>query len=227
MSQQFIDTDLAREILKNYLVSLFEPNAINFSSVNECEVRRASKAISLANGVTAARFNKGPVNRNSFLGACLDATCEEPIEHLIVGYGRKYGNTTKIDLLHHVVGDNGSVFTTQKMSEAIRGQLTNVSKGEVVIFHNHPRWFLNGLLDNLPIASSKDRITAAGLKFNWFQLIKNYLGNGDARFYLGENGYVREFRLPPFDQLVELCRLATQTSSLRFSNPNNSFSVTC
>lgn len=227
MNQQFIDSGLAREIVKNYLVSLFEPNVVNFSSVNELEVDRVNKAINIANGTTAARFNNGHVNRSSFLAGCLDVTNEEPIEHLIVGYGIKYRTTTKIASLHHVVGDKGAVNTTQRMSDAIRKQLTEVSKGEVLIFHNHPRWFLNSLLDNLPLASSKDRITATRLKLNWFQLIKNYLGNGDAKFYVGENGFVREFKLPPFDQLLELCRLAIQNGSLRFSHPNNSYSIAC
>jgi hypothetical protein len=215
MSHQFIDNSLAREIIKSYLLSLVEPNPVNLSAVNEQEVTRANKAIYLANGITAARFNKAPINRSSFLAACFDATYEEPIEHLIIGYGIKYRNTTKVSSLHHVIGDERSVSPTQKMCEAIQRQITQVCKGEVLIFHNHPKWFLNVLMDNFPLASSTDRITATQLKFSWFQFLKTFFGNGDVKLYVGENGFVKEFVLPPFDQLVELYR--------QYGTPNNSF----
>jgi len=220
MIQQDFNEGLAREILKNFLLSCIEPNPINFSNANESEVERAEKALALASGITAARFNAAPINRNSFLAACLDATWEERIEHLIVGYGSKYRNTTKITSLHHVTGDEHSVSPTMKMAEAINKQVTQIPKGEVLIFHNHPAWFLNVLMDNLPLASSTDRVTATQLKFHWFQLLKTFFGTGDIRLYVGENGFVKEFALPPFDLLVDLYRKASipQTQFLAISN---------
>jgi hypothetical protein len=209
MIQQPFNEGLAREILKNYLLSCFEPNPINFSRVTESEVERVSRAITIANGIIAARFNAGPVNRNSFLAACLDATCEESIEHLIVGYGIKYGNTTKVEALHHVTGDKHSVMPTLKMAESINRQVTQTRKGEVLIFHNHPAWFLNALMDNVPLASSTDRVTATNIKFHWFQLLKTFFGTGDVKLYIGENEFVKEFVLPPFDLLIDLYRKTT------------------
>lgn len=208
MSQQLHNNALVREILKNYCLSLFEPNPVNLTAVKELEVTRAKKAINLANGVTAARFNESPINRSSFLAACFEATYDEPIEHLIVGYGFKYRNTTKVSYLHHVIGDKGSVTPTVSISDKMRTHTTEVRRGEVLIFHNHPQWFLNILTDNLPLASSADRTIAAQLKFNSFQLLKSFFGTGDVKLYVGENGYVKEFVLPPFDCLMEFYRQA-------------------
>jgi hypothetical protein len=208
MIQHLIESGLVHEILKNQLLSLFEPNPVSLSAVNESEVERAIKAIDRACGKIGARFNEGSINRNSFLAACLDATCDEKIEHLIVGYGTKYRTTTKVSALHHMIGDKGSVSPTATMASEINRQITKVHKGEVLIFHNHPGWFLNIVLDNLPLASSQDRLVATNLKFNWFQLLKTYFGNGDVKLYVGENGFVKEFKLPPFDLLVDLYRRA-------------------
>jgi len=209
------DNGLAREVITNFFLSCFEPNPVCFSAVKEAEVARANKAIALASGEIAARFNGGPINRSSFLAACFDTTYEEPIEHLVVGYGNKYRNTTKVSSLHHVVGNEHSVQPTEKIIKTIFTQMTQVNRGEVLIFHNHPKWFLNALLDNVPLASSTDRATARTLKFNWFQFLKGFLGNGDVKFYVGENGYVKEFVLPPFDYLVDLYRkVTTQPNSL-------------
>lgn len=204
MIEQILNGNLGKEIVKNYLLSLFEPNPVNLSRPNETEVNRVDKAINVATGYKAAVFGLGPVNRSSFLAACYDATHDARIEHLIVGYGTKYRNTTKISHLHHVVGGEHSVTPTQRMLDEIRKQMTEVCKGEVIFFHNHPKWFLNVLMDNLPLASSQDRDTASNLKFNLFQFLKTVFGNGDVRCYVGENGFVKEFVLPPFDKLIEL-----------------------
>ena len=208
MTKELFNNDLASEILKNYCLSLFEPNPVNLTAVKEAEVIRAKKAINISNGVRAARFNESPINRSSFLAACFEATYNEPIEHLIVGYGFKYRNTTKVLSLHHVIGNKGSVAPTTTITDMMQRHTTEVHRGEVLIFHNHPQWFLNILTDNLPLASSADRTIGEQLRFNPFQLLKSFFGTGDVKLYVGENGYVQEFVLPPFDRLMELYRQA-------------------
>jgi hypothetical protein len=44
--------------------------------------------------------------------------------------------------------------------------------------------------------------------------LKNFFGNGDVKFYVGENGFVKEFVFPSFDQLANLY-LASQKLSGR------------
>lgn len=206
--------NLVAEVAKNWFLSCVEPNPISFSGVDEDDVERVCIGIEKATGEVGGRFNRGAVNRRAFLAGCLDATEGELREHLIVGYGVKYGNTTKVQRLHHVRGDEHSVLPTRIVMSAIEHHIVGASKGEILIFHNHPNWFLNVVTDNLPLASSTDRATAARVKFNPFQFLKNFFGNGDVKFYVGENGFVREFVLPPFDQLADLYR-ASQRLSVR------------
>jgi hypothetical protein len=126
----------------------------------------------------------------------------------------------QVDCVHRVAGNAGSVMMTDKISEFIDNRLFKDAKGEVLIFHNHPQWFLNAVIDNLPIASSTDRNTVFNLKFNSFQILKRLFGNGDVKFYLGENGFVQEFTLPPCERIIELFSLLN-SQQITFSNRSN------
>lgn len=195
--------DLIVEVIKNSLLGSLEPNPIVFTSRHEQDLERLVRAISLSGGGPIGRL-KTPVNRNSFLLACHQVTVDEPVEHLIVGYGYKHGTTTKIEGIHHVVGEEHQVRPTQAVWNAIWKYTHEIPRGEVLIFHNHCRNFLHVLIDNLPLASSADRHLSEKLKFNPFQLVKTLFSTGEVKFYVGENGFVKEFKLPPFDRIIEL-----------------------
>lgn len=64
------------------------------------------------------------------------------------------------------------------------------------------------------MASSADRNWAEALKFNWPQLIRSAFGGGEVRLYVGENDFVKEFKLPPFDRVAGFL-----DSMLRFRPP--------
>ena len=70
---------------------------------------------------------------------CLDFTETLPEEHLIVGYGYRYGKTTKVERLHHVAGEERSVSIPPYLREEIRRHHFQRTDAEVIIFHNHPR----------------------------------------------------------------------------------------
>lgn len=183
------------ELATASIVALFDPNPINWTAQHERDVRRVRRAIGTATDQAVARF-KTPVNRNGLLLGCLDVTEHEPIEHLIIGYGLRSGSTTKIHSLHHAVGTEHQVQLSDSMvSELARHAATN-SRSEAVIFHNHPRNVLNHLFDNIPLASNTDRKTLENMALNLVQICRRLSGAGRVLFYLGENGFVREFRWP-------------------------------
>jgi hypothetical protein len=74
---------------------------------------------------------------------------------------------------------------------------------ELIVFHNHPYNPLNFLLDNPPLASRQDRLFLEARALNPQQLARHMLGQGRILFYLGENGYVKEFRLPSIVSLLD------------------------
>ena len=146
------------------------------------------------------------MNRNAFLCGCLDLTETEPLEHLIAGFGRRFGRTTHVKAIAHAVGSAGKVEIPHQTWTEIHHWLDQVPRGEVLLVHNHPTNALNVLFDNLPLASEADRDS-------WFRAV---LGGKRLRCYLVENGYVREFLTPNPLRFIE--RLANSArSGVRYS----------
>jgi len=135
------------------LSSYFDPKPMDFRPTDAVGVLRVRRAINQSSGKFAAL--RPIVNRNAFLVGCLDYTEHSTIEHLIIGFGGRYGTTTKVSGLMHAVGNANSVAPTGAMLTAIENNLRSDFKTEVIIFHNHPRNWFNILFDNAPIASAR------------------------------------------------------------------------
>ena len=186
---------LIRELLDSGISSIFDPAPVSFKPEHERGVPLLRK---LLKG-SSSRIQKLPkkLTRNSFLLGCLDFTENEPIEHLIIGYGTKKGIGTDIYQIQHLIGNESSVEIPDSIIKSINTHSYSVPKSEVVIFHNHPYNWLNALFDNTPLPSAADRQTMLKKKYlEPFQLIRSLLKLGGVRFYLGENGFVREIRTP-------------------------------
>lgn len=191
-----------RQITESALLSCLEPNPIYFREEHEVGVPLVRAAINRAVEGNLARF-RFPVNRNSFLLGCLDYTESRAEEHLMVGYGLRSGSTTKINSLHHVTGSVGSVKIPSAIAHAMWDHYGGNEANELILFHNHPVNVLNLLLDNLPLASPADRMTLEARALNSVQIFRSILGRGRVLFYLGENGFVKQFRLPSILSLLE------------------------
>jgi hypothetical protein len=59
------------------------------------------------------------VNRNAFLIGCLEYADDKPEEHLLIGYGFRHGSTTKVESLHHIIGQTGSVHLPDAVAHAM------------------------------------------------------------------------------------------------------------
>lgn len=202
---------LALEITESAVLGCFEPKPI--SSCYDDELPRARQAILRARDGKLARF-RYQVNRNAFLISCRDYADEKPEEHLIVGYGFRHGSTTKIESLHHVIGQTGTVHLPDNVAHAMWDFYGQHDSNELLVFHNHPYNPLNFLFDNWPLTSRKDRLFLEARGLNPPELLRRILGQGRILFYLGENGYVKEFRLPIIFSLVD--RLAAGTPRVSF-----------
>jgi len=189
-------------ISESMLLSLLEPAALEFKWEHEREVPRVRAAIRRSGAATIARFRPA-VNRKGFLLGCLDFTELRDDEHLIVGYGFRHGSTTKVGGVHHVVGNHGSVAIPTSVGHMMWDHYRRDESNEVILFHNHPITPLGLLLDNPPFPSPADRLALERRSFNSQQVLRSLLGAGRVLFYLGENGYVKQFRLPSFASLLE------------------------
>ena len=196
-----------REVATAGIVSLFDPKPITWSGQHERDLRRIRPVIERATAETSTEFKK-PENRNSFLLACLDLTEHEPVEHLIVGYGIRHGSTTRVASVHHAIGSQHQVQPSGTMARTMLGHGSTAPKNELVVFHNHPHNVINLLVDNVPLASNKDRKTLEDLALNLVQMCRLLSGAGRILFYLGENGFVREIRWPRLETILNLASLA-------------------
>jgi hypothetical protein len=190
------------EITESALLGLLEPAPVRFTAQHESDVPRVRAAIRRARDGTLARL-RPPVNRNAFLLGCLDATQHAPREHLLIGYGCRYGSTTKIDGVHHNVGDARSVQLPACMAHTMAEHFAHHGDAELLIFHNHPYNPINLLFDNAPLASRTDRVFTAKHTMNFPQLVRQLFDRGRVLFYLGENGLVKPFSLPSLATLLQ------------------------
>jgi hypothetical protein len=132
--------------------------------------------------------------------------------YLIIGLGYRHGSTSKVQHLIHESGSQTRVAISTVTEATIDRHLAEDHKAEVLVFHNNPPNPLNRLLDNVPIASDQDRRTWLANMLNRFRLIKAWSGGGRFLCYIGENGFVREFRTP---QLLEAVRLLAAETNPR------------
>lgn len=197
--------NLLRELMETGLSSLFDPNPVYFQSEHEKGVLPVRKLLDNPSSQTQIQKLQKKMVRNPFLCGCLDYTEDEPIEHLIIGYGVKRGKGTDIHSVQHVVGKKNSVEMPQSVIDDITTRSIQELHSEIIILHNHPCNWLNSVFDNIPLASTTDRMTLLRQKYlDPFQFMHNLVGIGGLRFYLGENGFVREIKTPSIIKTVQM-----------------------
>lgn len=200
---------LVRELFSVVVSGGFDPRPICFTGADEAGIAIVRAAC--ARGVGKVAELRCPLNRNAFLRGCFDVTAAEPVEHLIAGFGWREGSTTKIGAVVEWTGSEGAVGIPRSFLRDAQRYLLEDRAKEVILYHNHPANVLNALVDNEPLASGTDRATLLNLHQNPLVLLKTLFGGGRFRFFLGENGFVREFRTP--DILALLARLRSLPSS--------------
>ena len=149
------------------------------------------------------------INRNDFIAGSYYLAGQADVEHLVVGLGSKHRNTVRVSHVYHGVGGTHSVSVPDWLARAIQTHVESSYGHEAFVLHNHPRNEINAVLDNLPLASSADRAMMVRNALRPITAIKSLMGGGRVRFFLVENGYVREFRTPNVVALWEQAMAAT------------------
>ena len=114
---------------------------------------------------------------------------------MIVGYGFRYGPTTRIESVHHVIGGSQNVAIAPNVAHALWDHYGRDERNEVILFHNHPQSLRSRLLA-LPLPSRADRLVLEARALQPPQILRQLLGKGRVMFFLEPEGLVKEFTLP-------------------------------
>ncbi len=155
---------------------------------------------------TATLRLRTAIPRNAFLAACFDLTDHESREHLLVGFGVRRGSSTMVTRIVRCLGGSHSVSFPLELQREVAAFVRASHRNEALVFHNHPLNPLNTIFDNEPWASSQDRMVAMKHTAEPTMLVKTFTNGGRTRFYVAENGYVREFVGPDLLTLLKNLR---------------------
>jgi len=197
-----IDSYLMREVIESGLSLKLDPNPILFRPIHRKEGHSFLQELKKRK-YGLIDLNK-TILRNSFLYGCLKFSEAESNEHLIVGYGDRYGGGVDIESYYHIEGDIDSISISAE--EVILGQIGSILPNkQLVVFHNHPK---NDYSDYLgrPLPSVADRDTLLFQKYLFpIQIMRRFTdGKEGLKFFLGENGKVLEYRTPSISGVLKL-----------------------
>jgi len=189
---EFADAVLSREL---------DPKPIQFRAAD----RKDSGIVTAKLRATPCTWHKlqRVVSLARFLYGCRSYTRKLPVEYLVVGMGDRKGNAIRLSHLYYAVGNEGSVAVPRQLTEMIHAHVLSHHHAEAVVFHNHPPTLTHAVLNHGPIASRADRRVWLNSFKDLRLLSKRVLGGGRTRFYLGENGTVREFDAPSILDVVQ------------------------
>ncbi len=147
-------------------------------------------------------------------------------EHLITAFGRRKGRAlnrpAEFQGLHVPHGTRNAVQFSRLNLDYPQKHVDRIRHAELLVCHNHPGNFVSDLLsaviDWSPLPSNTDRETMYEFKHN---AIARWLASGNfqnMRFYLIEEGRLREILLPATGRIAKILRTAVSSGG----QPQNS-----
>ncbi|HHT9146497.1 MAG TPA: hypothetical protein ACFYD4_12640 [Candidatus Wunengus sp. YC61] len=135
-------------------------------------------------------------------------------EYLVTAFGKQKGQglcrPAQFYGLHISYGAERSVQFSPYWFDYLQKHIERISNAEVLICHNHPKHVIRDifsqLLDWSPLPSNKDRETL--FRFKYEAIVRWYTSGNfqNLRFFLVEEGRLREFQLPPINRLIEIAQ---------------------
>lgn len=178
------------------------------------QIRDGRRIARWLRGITRGQLTRLPAIacRTSFLVAAADHVDSAATEFLVVGFGTKNRDRTKVEDVLVLQGDASRVPVPPQLAELVFGALAEGRYTEVVLVHNHPdnifRELKNWLLGPKNLPSGQDRSLRLGWHTRAAFIRAQVPHPASLRFYLIENGKVCEFGgFSLFDLLRELSRL--------------------
>lgn len=205
-----------REIVCSKLLTIFEPEKHSLSGVRIGQARYISGKLAKSPDDSFIKFptNSGYGRHTTLAGIWMFLGKDHRNEYLITAFGKRRGQGANRPAefygLHISYGTKGNVQPSPCWFDYLYKHTGSVDNAEVLICHNHPKHLVRDILSQMmdwsPLPSSTDRETL--FKFKYEALVRWYTsGNFQSlRFFLVEEGRLREFQLPPLARLVEIAQ---------------------
>ncbi len=214
--------DWLSEVVTSKILTLFEPERETIPNVRIGQSRFISRKLAKSSDDLFIRFPQCYGRNTTLAGIWMFLEKDHKREYLVTAFGKRKGSgvdrPAQFDGLHISHGVEHEVKFSATCIDYFQKHIVEIDNAEVLVCHNHPRNFVSDLLSQLvdwsPLPSNKDRETMYQFKY---RAILNWLASGsfhNIRFFLVENGRLREIQLPSVDRVVNALRgLTIHTSA--------------
>ncbi len=204
--------ELLGEIVTSKVLTAFEPETEVLPGVRIGQARYISTKLAMAPDDHFIKFPKRYGRHTTLAGVWMFLEKDHANEYLVTAFGKRKGGSLRgpaqFDGLHVSHGNQHSVNFSDRSLCYLNEHVDKVRDAEVLIFHNHPRYFvsdlLSGVMDWSPLPSNRDRATMCQFKY---ESLMRWLASGGLqmiKFYLVEEGRLREILMPPAGRIVSL-----------------------
>ena len=214
--------DLLKEVVGSKVLTVFEPEKESIPNVRIGQSRYVSGKLAQLPNDSFIKFSQ-PYGRNTTLaGIWMFLEKDHKKEYLVTAFGKRKGVGTDRPAQFHGIhishGFEHSVAFSATCLDYLQKHINMMKNAEVMICHNHPENFMSNLFSQIiewsPLPSNTDRETM--YQFRYGGLVQ-WLASGhfpNLRFFVVENGGLREIQLPPFERISEILNSMTNQTSI-------------
>ena len=201
------------EIVASKALAVLEPEAEVIRGVRLGQARYISTQLARAPDDSFIKFPNIYGRHTTLAGVWMFLEKDHQKEYLVSAFGRRKGDSgrrpAEFEGLHVSHGSEHSVQFSKLNLDYLEKHVENVHHAEILICHNHPRNLVSDLLsliDWSPLPSNTDRETMYQFKH---RAVERWLASvrfQSIRFYLVEDGRLREIQLPSTKRIASLLK---------------------
>jgi hypothetical protein len=213
--------DWLNEVMISKTMTLFEPETKSISGVHIGRSRFISGKLAKSSDDSFIQFPQCYGRHTTLVGIWMFLGKDHGREYLVTAFGKRKGSSVDRPAqfygLHISHGAQHNVKFSPTCIDYFQKHVAGINNAEVLVCHNHLRNFATDLLSQIiawsPLPSNADRERSYQFKH---RAIIGWLASGNfynIRFFLVENGRLREIQLPPAERVAKMLRALTiQTS---------------
>lgn len=205
------------EVMTSKMLTLFERKRKTISNIRIGQARSISAKLAKSPNDSFIQFPQRYGRHTTLAGIWMFLEKDHKREYLVTAFGKRRGRDidrpAQFYGLHISHGVEHNVKFSTACIDYFQKHIDGIGNAEILICHNHPRNFIKDLLSQItdwsPLPSNTDRETMYQFKY---RAMIHWLASGNfrnIRFFLIENGGLREIQLPPANRVAKMLRELT------------------